>query len=251
MAKALVLAFGGMITALLTRFFGDEVKAWMPWFTKRLLRIAIERLPEGQGERFSEEWASHINEVPGELVKVVVALGCVSAAQEMASLLKYGEPVLNRVFKRSLDIAISALFLFLLAPVFLCVVVLVKIDCAGVSVLSREERVGANGGRFFMYRFRLGTLDTNVELPNGQFKKMKQLSPLGYLLWRTEIHELPQLINVLRGEMTLVGPHRLGDRYRGPLPPAGYTNPFAGKPWKYLVSILWDKLRTPSRGSRP
>jgi len=251
MAKALVLAFGGMITAMLTRFFGDELKAWMPWLTKRLLRIAIERLPEGQQERFSEEWASHIIEVPGELGKVAVALGFVSAAQEMASMLKYSEPVLNRVFKRSLDIAISALMLFLFAPLFLCIMALVKLDCAGGSALSREERIGANGGRFLMYRFRLGTLDTNVELANGQFRKRKQLSPLGYLLWRMGLHELPQLINVLRGEMTLVGPRRLGDRYRGPLPPAGYTNPFEGKPRKYLVSILWDKLKAPRSGSRP
>lgn len=75
MAKALLLGFGGMITAILTRFFGDELKAWMPWFSKRLLRIALERLPECQRERFSEEWASHISEVPGELGKVAVALG--------------------------------------------------------------------------------------------------------------------------------------------------------------------------------
>lgn len=138
----------------------------------------------------------------------------------MASLLKFSEPVPSRVFKRFLDIAISALFLILVAPVFLCIAVLVKLDCAGETVLAREERVSANGRRFLMYRFRLGTLDTKIELPSGQFRKGKQLSQLGYLLWRMDLHELPQFINVLRGDMTLAGPRRPWDRYRGPLPPA-------------------------------
>jgi lipopolysaccharide/colanic/teichoic acid biosynthesis glycosyltransferase len=84
-AKVLVLALAALITAVLTRLL-------MPWLTKRLLRIAIERLPEAQRERFSEEWTSHINEVKGEISKVAVALGLISAGQPMASFLKSGEP---------------------------------------------------------------------------------------------------------------------------------------------------------------
>jgi hypothetical protein len=79
---ALVLAFGAMIVAVLTPL--------IPRFTTRLLRIAIRRLPGAQRERFSEEWASHIDEVTGEISKVAVALGCVSAAREMASSLESG-----------------------------------------------------------------------------------------------------------------------------------------------------------------
>jgi hypothetical protein len=79
---ALVLAFGAMIVAILTPL--------MPRFTKRLLRIAIRRLPDGQRERFSEEWDSHIDEVTGEISKFAVALGCISAAREMASSLESG-----------------------------------------------------------------------------------------------------------------------------------------------------------------
>jgi hypothetical protein len=81
---ALVLAFGAMIVAVLIPL--------LPQFTKRLLRIAIERLPEAQRERFSEEWDSHIDEVPGGIRKVAVALGCISAAGQMASSLESGLP---------------------------------------------------------------------------------------------------------------------------------------------------------------
>jgi hypothetical protein len=82
---ALVLAFGAVIVAALTRLL-------VPWLTKRLLRIAIERLPETQRERFSEEWASHIDEVRGEIRKAAFALGCIFAGLQMASLLKSREP---------------------------------------------------------------------------------------------------------------------------------------------------------------
>lgn len=205
MAKALVLAIGGMFTAVMIRLFGDELKAWMPWFTKRLLCIAIERLPEGQRERFAEEWASHINEVPGEIGKVINAVGCVSAAQKMASMLKGGEPVLNRIFKRSLDVVGAAGVLLFAAPLFVSLIFLVKLDNMGQSVFSRDERIGLNGKPFLMYRFRVGTVETQ----SGQRRNKKRLSYLGRFLLRTSCRELPILLNVLRGEMTLVGPTRL------------------------------------------
>ena len=96
MAKALALAFAAMIATVLNRLSGDKFKAWMPWFTDELLRIAIRRLPEAGRERFSEEWASHLDEVSGEMSKVLVALGCVSAGRQMALSLKSAEPVRKR-----------------------------------------------------------------------------------------------------------------------------------------------------------
>jgi hypothetical protein len=231
MAKALVLAIGGMFTAVLIRLFGDELKAWMPWFTKRLLCIAIERLPEGQRERFAEEWASHINEVPGEIGKVISAVGCVSAAQKMTSLSKGDEPVLNRIFKRSLDVVAATVLLFLLAPLLVCIIFLIKLDKMGQSVFSRDECIGLNGKPFLMYRFRVGTVET-LQTQNGQRRKMKRFSYLGYFLWQTSINELPAFLNVLRGEMTLVGPRPLWALGRFPtsFPRAGRTIPPDLKP---------------------
>lgn len=101
MAKALAVAFAAMIATVLNRLSGDKFKAWMPWFTDELLRIAIRRLPEAGRERFSEEWASHLDEVSGEMSKVLVALGCVSAGRQMALSLKSGEPVRKRSLSAS------------------------------------------------------------------------------------------------------------------------------------------------------
>ena len=97
MAQALILALAGILTAVLNRLSGGALDVWIPWFTQRLLDLAIKRLPEDQRERFAEEWASHINDMPGDVGKIAFASGCVSAAHEMASLLN------NSAFTRFLD----------------------------------------------------------------------------------------------------------------------------------------------------
>lgn len=97
MAQALILALGGMLAAVLNQVSGDAFHAWIPWFTRRLLDLANKPLPDDQRERFAEEWASHINEVSGDVGKIAFAWGCVSAAHEMASLLN------RATFRRFLD----------------------------------------------------------------------------------------------------------------------------------------------------
>ena len=84
MAQALVLALIGMVAAVLNLLSGGALHAWIPRFTRQLLDLAIKRLPEEQRERLAEEWESHISEVPGDVRKIAFALGCVSAAQEIA-----------------------------------------------------------------------------------------------------------------------------------------------------------------------
>jgi hypothetical protein len=69
----------GVVAAALSPVFADEFKAWMPWFTKWLIRRAIGRLPEDQRERYREEWSSDIEETPGDIGKIFKAMGFVQA----------------------------------------------------------------------------------------------------------------------------------------------------------------------------
>jgi hypothetical protein len=101
MGKTLVLTVGGVLTALLNVLFADKLRRWIAWFTASLLDLAVQQLPEGQRERFAEEWASHLNDISGDVRKVVFAQGCVSAAHEMASFLIHPSPALNHVLKRT------------------------------------------------------------------------------------------------------------------------------------------------------
>lgn len=232
MGKA--LAVGGLIMAIFNRLAGDEVKAWMPWFTKRLLQIAIERLPEVQRERFSEEWASHVSDVPGEIGKLITAMGCVWAAHEIASTLTHGMPVCERILRRSVDMSMAAVMLLVQAPLFLLVSVLIKLDC-GIKerFFVRIPGIGANGKSYMQYRFRIGMLTRPIGMADGQFRKQTRFSLVGYLLFRTGMIKMPTLINVLRGDMAIGW---------GSATPAPAT-----KMYKKYDSIFWHLFWTDMR----
>lgn len=118
--------------------------------------------------------------------------------------------------KRLIDIAGSVLALTLLAPVFVITALLVFATSKG-PVLFRQDRVGKNGQIFAMLKFRsmytgaearIATLARQSDRAGITFKMKRdpRVTPVGRIIRRYSIDELPQLINVLRGEMSLVGP---------------------------------------------
>ena len=78
---------GTIVAALIVKLFGDEFKAWFPWMTERIVRCAVRSLPENQRKRYSEEWRSYLNEIPGEIGKLVSALGFCWAGWKMSRTL--------------------------------------------------------------------------------------------------------------------------------------------------------------------
>ena len=114
------------------------------------------------------------------------------------------------ISKRILDLFLAALGLLLLSPVLLVVTLLVRIR-HGSPVLFRQQRPGFHGRPFALYKFRTmtDTRDANGRLlPDAE-----RLTPLGRVLRATSLDELPELLNVLRGEMSLVGPRPLLMQY--------------------------------------
>lgn len=118
--------------------------------------------------------------------------------------------------KRLIDILASTLGLIVLSPIFLIISILIKLDSKGPIFFS-QERVGFKGKTFNMYKFRsmvINAEEIKVKLKeqnemSGPMFKMKndpRITKIGKFIRRTSIDELPQLINVLKGEMTLVGP---------------------------------------------
>ena len=111
---------------------------------------------------------------------------------------------------RALDILLSSLFLLLSLPISLAIGVLVLVT-SGIPVLYRGERVGRGGRVFTMYKFR--TLRRGAELRLGQHlgeelveRTRAEFTPVGHWLKATQLDEIPQFVNVLRGDMSLVGP---------------------------------------------
>lgn len=118
--------------------------------------------------------------------------------------------------KRAFDLVVGTLLLVLLSPLFLFITIAVRRDSPGPAIFS-QERVGLNGERFHMLKFRSMVVDAESHLPtlldrtdgNGVLFKMRsdpRVTRVGAVLRRYSLDELPQLINVLRGEMSLVGP---------------------------------------------
>lgn len=122
-----------------------------------------------------------------------------------------------RAVKRFLDVTASFLGLVLLSPLLLAVSILIKIDSRG-PVIFRQKRIGRNGKVFEIYKFRsmcVGAEKTGSGVYSG--KGDARVTRIGKILRATSIDELPQLLNILKGEMSFVGPR----------PPLTYH------PWKY------------------
>jgi lipopolysaccharide/colanic/teichoic acid biosynthesis glycosyltransferase len=122
--------------------------------------------------------------------------------------------------KRTIDIAVGALALLLLAPVLALIAILVRLDSEGPAIF-RQERVGCNFRRFWIYKFR--TMGPAAAAgPALTVEDDPRITRIGRWLRRAKIDELPQLWNVLRGDMSLVGPRpelpiyvdRFRDEYR-------------------------------------
>ncbi len=112
----------------------------------------------------------------------------------------------NRILKDIFDKIIAFLMLVILIPLFLVIAVLIKIDSKG-PVFFMQERVGKNGKIFKTFKFRT-MVDGADKKTKGIYidKKNPYVTRVGKILRRTGIDELPQLINVLKGDMSLVGP---------------------------------------------
>jgi lipopolysaccharide/colanic/teichoic acid biosynthesis glycosyltransferase len=151
---------------------------------------------------------------------------------------------LESLAKRAVDLAGALLGLILLSPVLLVVAVLIRLDSPG-PILFRQWRRGHRGRPFRMLKFRtmivdaeqrLGGLESCNESAGGVLFKLRddpRVTRLGRFLRRTSLDELPQLINVLRGEMSLVGPRplQLRDSERlSAVDPRGYTRRLEVKP---------------------
>lgn len=124
--------------------------------------------------------------------------------------------------KRTMDIVLSLIGIIVLSPVFLIVSIIIKIEDPKGPVVFRQIRNGLDGKEFKMYKFRsmvsnaeelLVTLEDQNEMsgPVFKIKDDPRITRVGRFIRKTSIDELPQLLNILKGEMSLVGP-------RPPLP---------------------------------
>ena len=128
------------------------------------------------------------------------------------------------VTKRLFDVLVSAFSLVILSPLFLIIFLLIKIDSKG-SVFYKHKRIGKNGEYIYLYKFRSMYIDSKERLEellkdpkikkeweeNFKLENDPRITRVGNILRKTSLDELPQLLNILKGDMSLVGPRPVID----------------------------------------
>lgn len=164
-----------------------------------------------------------------------------------------GIPVVELALKRFFDIILSSLALIILSPVFLVIAIAIKAEDGG-PVLYRQERITIGGKKFWILKFRSMIVDAEKDgKPHPASKNDDRITRVGRAIRKTRCDELPQLINILKGDMSIIGPRpervehvekytqeipefRLREKMRGGL--SGYAQVYG----KYTTSAL-DKLK--------
>lgn len=152
--------------------------------------------------------------------------------------------------KRAFDVISSALALILLSPIFLIIAIAIKIDSKGPAIF-KQERIGKDGKLFNLYKFRTMCIGADKKLfellendedarteykINKKLKNDPRVTKIGKFLRKTSIDELPQLLNVFKGEMSLVGPRPYLPREKEDMG-EGYEEIIKAKPG---ITGLWQ-----------
>jgi lipopolysaccharide/colanic/teichoic acid biosynthesis glycosyltransferase len=189
-----------IVLAVISRLVADDVKAWLPRITRHLIEVAVRRLPEDQRERYVEEWTAFIDDTPGDLSKICRAASLSWAALSIARaagstrVTEIGTRREDGVWRLS-DLFIGSVALLSVSAMLMVTMLAMRINGPD-PFLAAYPRVGRNGKVFYLLMIRTtsGTADDTTVTRIGRF------------LRKTRLDGIPQLINIMRGEMSFVGP---------------------------------------------
>ncbi|WP_348665120.1 sugar transferase [Dubosiella newyorkensis] len=112
----------------------------------------------------------------------------------------------QKYFKRGIDLFLSFCGIVVLSPLLLILAVIIKCTSKG-PVLFKQKRIGKNDTHFMIYKFRTMYADTPKDMPTHLLENPDAfITPIGHFLRKTSLDELPQLFNILKGDMAVVGP---------------------------------------------
>ncbi|MBV9760560.1 MAG: sugar transferase [Acidobacteriaceae bacterium] len=218
---------------------GFSVVSDMAGFAAYLRRTVVDEVVIAVPFRSMHEWASRIAsscEEQGVTVRLLANILDLKVARPRVEELADGEALLAHpagwvegwplFVKRILDLLVSSISVVILAPLLLLVSILIKLTSPG-PVLFIQKRVGLHKRPLRVYKFRTMSVDAEQRMreiehlneasgPVFKIKNDPRITPIGKILRKTSVDELPQLFNVIKGEMSLVGPRPLPVRdYEG------------------------------------
>ena len=163
--------------------------------------------------------------------RTVVVAPQADAASVRALLTPEAIDITSSFGKRVVDIAAALVAILVFLPLLICIAVMVRLESPGPAIF-RQRRTGHQGEIFTIYKFRTMTVTEDSGHIKHATKGDKRVTAIGAVLRKLSLDELPQFFNVLKGDMSVVGPrpHALGhDDYYGDLIPA-YVDRFRAKP---------------------
>lgn len=114
-------------------------------------------------------------------------------------------PSWQKILKRIMDVSISGFAIIILSPIFLILSILIKMDSRG-AILFQQERIGIHNRRFKILKFRSMYIDSEKNGPQLSSENDSRITRIGRFMRKTRLDETPQFYNVIKGEMSLVGP---------------------------------------------
>jgi Bacterial sugar transferase len=213
----LALAF-----ALLTDVLGD----WVTKLSRWLVKAAALRVPRKHRAEWEEDWLADLEGRP-RLIRPFFALDLFRAARgvrrEYWASVRVRRPARPHrralgaiTAKRLFDVTVASVMMVVFAPLMAVIAIAIRLTSRG-PILLRQRRHGLHGKEIMVYRFRSLAVEKDDEDLWRVSPNDSRVTPLGRVLRRTSLDELPQVLNVLQGRMSLIGPRRpsRGDQGEG------------------------------------
>ena len=186
-----------------------EIFLAAPSIARHLVRRAANMLPPGRAarERFAEEWLFILEDLESPTGKLYFALCVLIKAPCIRYYCKYPNGSFSTsIVKELSDRGVAAIIIFMIAPVLAMIAIAISVESPG-PILFRQKRSGLNNEIFEAYKFRTMVVSRPIDPAATQATRNDpRLTRFGRFLRRTSLDELPQLWNVLAGQMSLVGP---------------------------------------------
>lgn len=194
--SVILMVLGSLATifiAVISRLLADDIKAWLPKLTDHFIEQAVKGLPEQERERFAEEWRSYVNDTPGDISKLVVAIGFLHASSLMARSARLS---VQEIVVPTAERVVAGIILMTLAPIMLLFSLLIMIETRSTLVFYRQTRCINEGRTVNIVKF--ATIHYVLSNDGRQ-----RITRVGGFLRRTRIDELPILFSVVHGDMRL------------------------------------------------
>lgn len=190
----------------------SECFDWLPWLSKRILHSAALHLPRAHRQRYEDEWLGELDSIPGLRVsRLVFSLRVLfSAPATMRAISPETRLYFSTPAKRLVDFSFACLVLVLLMPMFLVIGLAIKLTSAG-PIFIKERHLGFEGETFDVIGFSTTASvvgSANLTSRPSNLRPVR-VTTIGRLLRKLSLDELPQFINVMKGDMSLVGPRAL------------------------------------------